>query len=182
MMRSPAPTGRSSTCAPGSPVRGADPDRTSRCWHHAARPSSQPVGNPSACGRVAGQRRRLALTSAPVGGVHQGGVRRDSGVAGSSTDLAAAAGRWRRGMTELLRDRSPRLALSLPAKLPFALTTQTLVVPGTSAFGPVIAGVAATLATPGTGGPPRPPTWRPTLLPRPDLEVRPRVQGRPEDP
>lgn len=49
------------------------------------------------------------------------------------------------GITELLQPRSPRLARTLPAQILAALDAQTLVVPGTTAFGRVIAGVAAQL-------------------------------------
>lgn len=49
------------------------------------------------------------------------------------------------GITELLRPRSPRLARTLPAQLLAALNEQTVVVPGTAAFGRVIAGVAEQL-------------------------------------
>jgi len=45
-------------------------------------------------------------------------------------------------MTEIMRPRSPQLAKSLPAKILAALDTQTVVVPGTTDFGRVIAGVA----------------------------------------
>jgi transposase len=48
-------------------------------------------------------------------------------------------------MTEIMRARSPRLAKTLPAKILSALDTQTVVVPGTTDFGRVIAGVAAQL-------------------------------------
>jgi len=46
---------------------------------------------------------------------------------------------------QLMRARSPRLAKTLPAKIIAALDTQTVTVPGTDAFGRVIAGVAAQL-------------------------------------
>ena len=49
------------------------------------------------------------------------------------------------GMAELMRPRSPRLCRTLPAKILTVLDTQTVVVPGTAAFGRVIAGVAAQL-------------------------------------
>jgi transposase len=49
------------------------------------------------------------------------------------------------GMTEVMRPRSPRLCRTLPAKILTALDAQTVVVPGTLAFGRVIAGVAAQL-------------------------------------
>jgi transposase len=49
------------------------------------------------------------------------------------------------GITELLQPRSPRLARTLPAQILAALDAQTLTVPGTAAFGRVIAGVAAQL-------------------------------------
>lgn len=48
-------------------------------------------------------------------------------------------------MTEIMRARSPRLAKTLPVKILTALDEQTVVVPGTGAFGKVIAGVAAAL-------------------------------------
>jgi len=48
-------------------------------------------------------------------------------------------------IAELMRPRSPRLAKTLPAKLIAALGEQTVVVPGTAAFGRVIAGVARSL-------------------------------------
>jgi transposase len=54
-------------------------------------------------------------------------------------DLDAAA------MTEIIRPGSPRLAKTLPAKIHTVLDTQTVVIPGTQAFGTVIAGVAAQL-------------------------------------
>ena len=49
------------------------------------------------------------------------------------------------GIAEAMRPRSPRLAKTLPTKILAALDTQTVVVPGTTAFGRVIAGVAAQL-------------------------------------
>ena len=49
------------------------------------------------------------------------------------------------GIAELMRPRSPRLCRTLPAKILTALDTQTVLVPGTAAFGRVIAGVAAGL-------------------------------------
>ena len=49
------------------------------------------------------------------------------------------------GITAATRARSPRLAKTLPAKILAALDTQTVVVPGTTAFGRVIGGVAAQL-------------------------------------
>jgi len=49
------------------------------------------------------------------------------------------------GMTEVMRPRSPRLCRTLPGKILTALDAQTVVVPGTAAFGRVIAGVAAQL-------------------------------------
>jgi transposase len=49
------------------------------------------------------------------------------------------------GITELLRPRSPRLARTLPTQLLAALDAQTVVVPGTAAFGRVITGVATQL-------------------------------------
>ena len=48
------------------------------------------------------------------------------------------------GITEVMRPRSPRLAKTAPAKIIAALD-HTVVVPGTPAFGRVIAGVAAQL-------------------------------------
>jgi transposase len=45
-----------------------------------------------------------------------------------------------------MKDRSPRLAKTLPAQILAALDTQTVIVPGTVEFGRVIAGVAAQLA------------------------------------
>ncbi|ODU23663.1 MAG: IS110 family transposase [Pseudonocardia sp. SCN 73-27] len=49
------------------------------------------------------------------------------------------------GIAAAMRARSPRLAKTLPATILAALVTQTVVVPGTTAFGRVIAGVAAQL-------------------------------------
>lgn len=49
------------------------------------------------------------------------------------------------GIAALMRDRSPRLAKTLPAQILTALAAQTVVVPGTPEFGRVIAGVAAQL-------------------------------------
>ncbi|MGH3612224.1 MAG: IS110 family transposase [Pseudonocardia sp.] len=49
------------------------------------------------------------------------------------------------GITEIMRPRSPRLAKTMPTKILAALDAQTVVVPGTAAFGRVIAGVAAQL-------------------------------------
>ncbi len=49
------------------------------------------------------------------------------------------------GITEVMRPRSPRLATTMPTKILAALDAQTVVVPGTAAFGRVIAGVAAQL-------------------------------------
>jgi transposase len=50
------------------------------------------------------------------------------------------------GMSHLIREGgSPRLAKSMPPKILTALDAQTLVVPGTTAFGRVIAGVATQL-------------------------------------
>lgn len=49
------------------------------------------------------------------------------------------------GIEEIMRPRSPRLAKTLPAQILATLDTQTVVVPGTAAFGRVIAGVAAQL-------------------------------------
>ena len=48
-------------------------------------------------------------------------------------------------ITALMRPRSPRLAKSLPAQILATLDAQTVVVPGTAAFGRVITGVAAQL-------------------------------------
>ena len=50
-------------------------------------------------------------------------------------------------ITELLRPRSPRLARTLPAQLRAALDAQTVVVPGTTAFGRVIVGDGSTFPT-----------------------------------
>lgn len=44
------------------------------------------------------------------------------------------------GIAEAMRARSPRLAKTLPAQILAALGEQTVVVPGTPAFGRVIAG------------------------------------------
>jgi len=49
------------------------------------------------------------------------------------------------GIAAVMKPRSPRLARTLPAQILAALDTQTVVVPGTAAFGRVIAGVAAQL-------------------------------------
>jgi len=49
------------------------------------------------------------------------------------------------GIAQLMRPRSPRLARTLPAKILTALEAQTVVVPGTTEFGRVIAGVAVQL-------------------------------------
>ncbi len=49
-------------------------------------------------------------------------------------------------IAELMRPRSPRLAKTLPAKILTALDSQTVIVPGTTEFGRVIAGVATQLA------------------------------------
>ncbi|HZZ51155.1 MAG TPA: IS110 family transposase [Pseudonocardia sp.] len=49
------------------------------------------------------------------------------------------------GIAELMRPRSPRLARTLPTQIRAALTAQTVVVPGTTAFGRVITGVATQL-------------------------------------
>ncbi|AEA29048.1 transposase IS116/IS110/IS902 family protein (plasmid) [Pseudonocardia dioxanivorans CB1190] len=49
------------------------------------------------------------------------------------------------GIAATMRARSPRLAKTLPAQILAALDTQTVVVPGTVAFGRVIGGVAAQL-------------------------------------
>ena len=46
---------------------------------------------------------------------------------------------------DIMRPRSPRLAKTLPAKILTALDAQTVVIPGTAAFGRVITGVAAQL-------------------------------------
>ena len=90
------------------------------------------------------------------------------------------------GMTTVMRARSPRLAKTLPAKILAALDAQTVHVPGTTEFGRVIAGTAATARHPArtrqtrrrTPGPPgRPPPYR-----GPDLDAGCRVQDRREDP
>ena len=74
------------------------------------------------------------------------------------------------GIAEMMQPRSPRLARTLPAKILAALDAQTVVVPGTAAFGRVIAGVAAQLrdvrTERATWPPSSRPAWRPTLLPR----------------
>jgi transposase len=49
------------------------------------------------------------------------------------------------GIATAMRARSPRLAKTLPPQILAALAAQTVVVPGTSAFGRVIAGVATQL-------------------------------------
>jgi transposase len=49
------------------------------------------------------------------------------------------------GIAELMRPRSPRLARTLPAQILTVLDAQTVVVPGTTAFGRVITGVATQL-------------------------------------
>ncbi|QJY50658.1 IS110 family transposase [Pseudonocardia broussonetiae] len=49
------------------------------------------------------------------------------------------------GITAAMRPRSPRLAKTLPAQILAALDAQTVVVPGTTAFGRVIVGVATQL-------------------------------------
>jgi transposase len=49
------------------------------------------------------------------------------------------------GLTGAMRPRSPRLAKTLPAQILAALDAQTVLVPGTSEFGRVIAGVATQL-------------------------------------
>ena len=48
-------------------------------------------------------------------------------------------------MSEVMRPGSPRLATTLPAKIHAALAEQTVIIPGTAAFGTVIAGVATAL-------------------------------------
>jgi transposase len=48
-------------------------------------------------------------------------------------------------MAEIMRPRSPRLAKTLPALILSALDQQSVVIPGTAAFGRVITGVAASL-------------------------------------
>lgn len=62
---------------------------------------------------------------------------------------AATPADWRQlgetGITETMRPRSPRLAKTLPAHLIRVLGEQTVVVPGTAAFGRIIAGVARKL-------------------------------------
>jgi transposase len=72
---------------------------------------------------------------------------------GGVIDLLAAAGTpqaigslGEAGIAQLMRPRSPRLAKTLPAKITTALAEQSVVVPGTEAFGRVITGVAAQLA------------------------------------
>ena len=73
-------------------------------------------------------------------------------------------------MSEIMRPGSPRLAKTLPAKILTALDAQTVVIPGTEAFGTVIAGVAAQLRDTHARRAALPPisrnAWRPTLLPR----------------
>ena len=49
------------------------------------------------------------------------------------------------GITEVMRAGSPRLANTLPARILAALSQQTVIVPGTTDFGRVIAGVARQL-------------------------------------
>ena len=49
------------------------------------------------------------------------------------------------GIAETMRSRSPRLAKTLPAQILAALGEQSVTVPGTAAFGRVIAGLAAAL-------------------------------------
>ncbi|RSM75174.1 IS110 family transposase [Actinoplanes sp. ATCC 53533] len=48
-------------------------------------------------------------------------------------------------MTEIMKPRSPRLAKTLPAKIRTALDEQSVIVPGTQAFGRVISGLATQL-------------------------------------
>jgi transposase len=48
-------------------------------------------------------------------------------------------------MAEIMRPRSPRLAKTLPEKILHALSEQNVVIPGTTAFGRVISGVAVSL-------------------------------------
>jgi transposase len=50
------------------------------------------------------------------------------------------------GITALMSPRSPRLAKTLPTQILTALDEQTVLVPGTTEYGQVIAGVAAALA------------------------------------
>ncbi len=73
------------------------------------------------------------------------------------------------GIATLMHAGSPRLARTLPAQILTALDAQTVVIPGTAAFGRVIAGVAVQLRTPTPSAPPSPqtsrPAWRSTLLP-----------------
>lgn len=71
---------------------------------------------------------------------------------GGVQDLLAAAPTPRElrelgaeGITALMRPRSPRLARTLPEKILAALDAQTVTVPGTTAFGRVISGVATQL-------------------------------------
>ena len=64
--------------------------------------------------------------------------------AASTPDALRALGT--EAMTEVIRTGgSPRLAKTLPGKILATLNTQTVVVPGTAAFGRVISGVAAQL-------------------------------------
>lgn len=62
-----------------------------------------------------------------------------SGPRGGLLDLLAAAPRPQAlrelGIAELMRPRSPRLARTLPAQILTALEAQSVVVPGTAAFG-----------------------------------------------
>jgi hypothetical protein len=74
------------------------------------------------------------------------------------------------GIATAMRPRSPRLAKTLPPQILAALDTQTVVVPGTGAFGRVIAGSPRSCAKSTSNATPSPVSsrrsWRPTLLPR----------------
>jgi hypothetical protein len=91
------------------------------------------------------------------------------------------------GITEIMRPRSPRLAKTMPTKILAALDAQTVVVPGTAAFGRVIAGVATQLRgrphrTRHTGRRARGPPGGSPSCRGPDLNARQRVQDCTEDP
>jgi transposase len=83
------------------------------------------------------------------------------------------------GMAAIMRPRSPRLAKTLPAQILTALDAQTVVVAGTTAFGRVIAGVAAQLRDVHTErdtlARSRGPPGGPPSCPGPDLDARARV-------